>query len=74
MAMRSKKFFKVTFDALSKRIMQPEQLRRIANYHGKDFAVIAIRNADWRRDSKRLEQVRDRIAMSDDKRVAVQCT
>ena len=54
--------------------MQSEQLRNIANQHGKDFGIIVIRNADWRRDPKRLEQVRDRIAMADDERVAVQCT
>ena len=55
--------------SLSERIMQPEQLRCIAIYHGKDFGVIVVRNADWRRDPKRFEQVRHRVAMSD----AVSC-
>ena len=54
--------------------MQPQQLRCIANQHGKDFGIIVLRNADRRRDPKRLEQVRDRVAMSDDERVAIQCT
>jgi len=55
---------------LLKRIMQPEQLRRIAKEDGEDFGIIVVGNADRRRDSKSLEQVRDRIAVSDDERVA----
>ena len=54
--------------------MQPQQLRCIAKQHSKDFGVIVLRNADWRRDPKRLKQVRNRVAMSDDERVAVQGT
>src|ERR1700752_553688 len=70
--MRSKKVSEVTSGVLSKRIMQPAQLWFIAKQHRKAFRVIVIRNADWRRDPKRLEQVRDRVAMSDDKRVPLQ--
>ena len=44
--------------------MQPHQLRRIANQHGKDFGVIVLRNADRRRDPKRLEQIWNRVAMA----------
>ena len=62
------------FACLSKWVMQSEQLRRIANQHGKDFGIIVIRNADRRCDAKRLEEIGDRVAMSDDKRVAVQST
>jgi hypothetical protein len=54
--------------------MQPEQLRCIAKQHGKDFGVIVLGNADRRCDPQRLEQVRDRVAVSDDERVAGQCT
>jgi hypothetical protein len=54
--------------------MQTEQLRCIAKQHDKEFGVIVLRNADLRCDPKRFEQVRDRVAMSDDERVAVQCT
>src|SRR4029077_14526038 len=60
--------------SLSKRIMQPEQLRCIAKRHGKDFGVIVPGNGDRRCDPQRLEQVRDRAVVSDDERVAGQCT
>ena len=60
--------------SLSKGIMQPEQLRCVASQHGKDFGIIVLRNADRRRDPQCLEQIRDRVAMSDDEGVAVQCT
>ena len=44
--------------------MQSEQLRRVADQYDKDFGVIVIRNASCRRDSKRLEQVGNRVAMA----------
>ena len=54
--------------------MQPDQLRRIANQYGKYFGVIVLRNGDRRRDPQGLQQVRNRVAMSHDECVAVQCT
>ena len=73
--MKSKKSFCVEiFLSLSKWIMQSEQLGSIAGRHHKDFGVIVLWDADRCHNSKRLEQIRNRVPMSDDERVAIQCT
>src|SRR5947207_11889746 len=53
------------------RVMQPEQLRLIAKSDDQQLCVIVLRNLNHHVDSERFDNIRNRVAMRDNQRVAV---
>ena len=59
------------FAPLIVRIMQSKQLRLIAKCDDEQLRVIRVRNVDRAIDSKRFDDVRNCVAMSNNQGVAV---
>jgi hypothetical protein len=51
--------------------MQPKQLRLIAKHDDKQFRVIRVGNGDRHIESKRFDELRNRVAMPNNQRAAV---